>query len=358
MVLSDLLCSAVLMVSCMSIHHSCALLLCCTSFAGAAAAAAAACGLSARAVLEAGLLPGMLSFMHILQMCGPRQRLVYSMADTLTAPITMQCMTSAHSQPVTDARLRPVLWLLPCLPSAPGDDIIPIWSVGERPIISAAAFDAAVKPNRYASAGNSGGYDNVAPALGRFLDVAHNKLWSMKASGELSAPQSHRAELDADDSIELGEECHPRLSCARESSLFSGVSDVCGLAGGVCSHGQPLLGAFMAMPAPERFVYYDLALQELLQSARVNVMYLDTGCSYSRHTRANLLAPAPLHIRTPWWHARGHGVRCCLSYSGLYLPGEFLQAVAAHPMHFCMQGRGYCFVEPEHGSASMVRCVV
>jgi hypothetical protein len=60
----------------------------------------------------------------------------------------------------------------------------------------------------------------------------------------------------------------------------------------------PLLGMFLAMPAPERFLYYDLALQELLLEARVNVMYLDTGCSYSRHRQQHLpLAAAPSHIR-------------------------------------------------------------
>jgi hypothetical protein len=199
-------------------------------------------------------------------------------------------------------------------------------------------FDANVKLNRYASAGRSGGYDEVAPVLCRFLDKAHRQLWSMKQSGELSATQRQRAALDADDiSIELGGECHPRLSCARESSLYSGISDDCGLAGGVCSHGQPLLGTFMTMPAPERFVYYDLALQELLLSARVDIMYLDTGCSYSRHRQLYLpAAPGPCHIRVPWWHARGHGVRCCLSNSGLYLPGELLQVLAYCDTVACM----------------------
>jgi hypothetical protein len=223
------------------------------------------------------------------------------------------------------------LHLLPLLmPPAPADSFLPIWSVGELPWLSAAMFDANVKLNRYASAGRSGGYDEAEPVLSRFLDKAHRQLWLMKESGELSSTQRQRAALDADDiSIELGGECQPRLSCARESSLYSGISDDCGLVGGVCSHGQPLLGTFMTMPAPERFVYYDLALQELLLSTRLDTMYLDTGCTYSRHRQLYLsAAPAPRRICVPWWHARGHGARCCLRNSGLYLPGELPQALA------------------------------
>lgn len=91
------------------------------------------------------------------------------------------------------------------LPSAPADEFIPLWSPGERPILTAAAFDAVVKLNHYTSAGRSGGYSGTAPVLGRFLDEAHRQLWLMKESGELSATQRQRAERDEDDiSIELG----------------------------------------------------------------------------------------------------------------------------------------------------------
>jgi hypothetical protein len=146
----------------------------------------------------------------------------------------------------------------------------------------------------------------------------------MKGNGQLHVKQTQLAELGADEvSIEVAGECHPQLSCARETSLHSGISDECGLAGGVCSHGFPLLGMFLAMPAPERFLYYDLALQELLYDAHVHIMYLDTGCSYSRHRQLLKPRPAaePAHVRLPWWHAKGHGATCCLRNSGLYLPG-------------------------------------
>jgi hypothetical protein len=232
---------------------------------------------------------------------------------------------------------------LPLLPPAEPHRILPIFSCGEKPIIVATSFDSVVKPNRYKSAGRSGGYSEACAVLGRFFGRAHTKLWEMKASGELYVAQSLQAEVGADEvSIEVAGECHPLLSCARETSLQSGISDECGVTGGVCSHGQPLLGMFLAMPAPERFLYYDLALQELLLEARVNVMYLDTGCSYSRHRQLHLpLAAAPSHIRVPWWHARGHGASCYLCNSGLYLPGTLCSAakwvLAYHVLHLAGQ---------------------
>ena len=186
----------------------------------------------------------------------------------------------------------------------------------------------------------------AAAVLGRFLGKAHDKLWHMTSSGELCVAQSRIAELGADEvSIEVDGECHPILTCSRLTSQRSGLCDEFGLTGSVCSHGQPLLGMFLAMPAPERFLYYDLALQELLLEARVNVMYLDTGCSYSRHLQLHSPeAAAPGHIRVPWWHARGHGVNCCLRNSGLYLPGRLCAAASAYIVAMscglccCMQG--------------------
>ncbi|KAF6255126.1 hypothetical protein COO60DRAFT_1641828 [Scenedesmus sp. NREL 46B-D3] len=176
-------------------------------------------------------------------------------------------------------------------------DFLPVFGHGELPIILAACFDSAVKPNRYNSAGRSGGYMGAAAVLGRFLGKAHDKLWHMTSSGELYVAQSRIAELGAHEvSIGVDGECHPILTCSRLTSQRSGLCDEFGLTGYVCSHGQPLLGMFLAMPAPERFLYYDLALQELLLEARVNVMYLDTGCSYSRH----------LQLHSPEAAAPGH----------------------------------------------------
>ncbi|KAF6249657.1 hypothetical protein COO60DRAFT_942889 [Scenedesmus sp. NREL 46B-D3] len=197
-----------------------------------------------------------------------------------------------------------------------------LWQHSSAQQTLAACFDSAVKPNRYNSAGRSGGYMGAAAVLGLFLGKAHDKLWHMTSSGELYVAQSRIAELGADEvSIEVDGECHPILTCSRLTSQRSGLCDAFGLTGSVCSHGQPLLDMFLAMPAPERFLYYDLALQELLLEARVNVMYLDTG-SYSSHLQLHSPeAAAPGHIRVPWWHARGHGVNCCLRNSGLYLPG-------------------------------------
>lgn len=201
---------------------------------------------------------------------------------------------------------------------------MPIFQLGEQPVIPVVCFDAVVKASRYSSAGRSGGYSDAPAVIGRFFSRAHDRLWDMSSSGELHVMQSRIAKLGADEvSIEVDGECHPILSCARSYSQRSGVCDECGVVGGVCSHGQPLQGMFLAMPAPERFLYYDLLLKELLLDAQVNIMYLDTGCSYARHRQLHLPAAAtPSQIRVPWWHARGHGVNCYLQNSGLYLSGR------------------------------------
>ena len=126
--------------------------------------------------------------------------------------------------------------------------------------------------------------------------------------------------------------CHPRLSCARGTSLSSSISDECGVAGAVCSHGVPLLGCMLAMPAPERFLYYDLLVAFLLQLVDLNVLYLDTGCTYAAHWRIYMSGVQdPLQIKLPWWHARGHGAECYLQNSGFYMPGESRSALPASP---------------------------
>lgn len=186
------------------------------------------------------------------------------------------------------------------------------------------AFDANVKANRYRSAGRSGGWNNVGRVQHRFLDAAHNKLWDMHAAGELPVSSSGSAAVADDVDLELDGQCHPHLSCARETSITSGISEQCGLAGCTCSHGIPIMGGFVAMPSPERFLYYDLLLEPLLSVLDVDVMYLDTGCVYKKHFAASKQdgAAAPKHIRVPWWHCRGHGSHCAPYNSGLYLTGK------------------------------------
>ncbi|KAF6246657.1 hypothetical protein COO60DRAFT_1200439 [Scenedesmus sp. NREL 46B-D3] len=150
-----------------------------------------------------------------------------------------------------------------------------LWQNSSAQQTLAACFDSAVKPNRYNSAGRSGGYMGAAAVLGLFLGKAHDKLWHMTSSGELYVAQSRIAELGADEvSIEVDGECHPILTCSRLTSQRSGLCDAFGLTGSVCSHGQPLLDMFLAMPAPERFLYYDLALQELASPGVADVELL------------------------------------------------------------------------------------
>lgn len=209
-----------------------------------------------------------------------------------------------------------------------------------KPVLPVAFFDAKAKANRYQKAGRASSRSFVELSHGHFFAQAHADVWQLKAEGG-SLPLSSTglsglgggssvdrtaegsgddAELELDAVVE--DSCHPRLTCARETSLCSSISDVCGVAAGVCSHGQPLLGAALALPAPERFLYYDLILSHLLRSAEVRLMYLDTGCSYAAHWRLYMpQGAAPAQIKVPWWHAQGHGAACYVKNSGLYLPG-------------------------------------
>lgn len=180
----------------------------------------------------------------------------------------------------------------------------------------------------------------------RFFADAHADVWRLHAAGPLplsstgtsglgdsgsNGSNSSRAGDDADFELQavVEDSCHPRITCARETSLCSSISDVCGIAARVCSHGVPLLGCAVSMPAPERFLFYDLILSHLLKVVHVQLMYLDTACSYGSHWRHYMPQDAgPSAIKVGWWHARGHGASCFMKNSGLYLPGEALyQAV-------------------------------
>jgi hypothetical protein len=172
------------------------------------------------------------------------------------------------------------------------------------------------------------------PTHGRYLGVASTQVWQLHASGSLpicppdvftQQPAAGAADVD-DEELELeahaASSCHPRLQCARERSQGSSINDECGIAGVVCSHGLPLHGGMLEMPAPERFLYYDLLMVQVLQQADVDIMFLDTGCTYARHWQLYLAeGPAPGAIKVPWWHARGHGPSCYVKNSGLYLQG-------------------------------------
>jgi hypothetical protein len=210
-----------------------------------------------------------------------------------------------------------------------------------KPVLSVACFDANVKANHYRNAGKASSSSFEQLEGGHFFADAHADVWRLKAAGHLplystgssglgdssSGSNSSRAGDDADFELQavVEDSCHPRITCARETSLCSSISDVCGIAAGVCSHGVPLLGCALAMPAPERFLYYDLFLSHLLRSVHLQLMYLDTACSYGPHWRHYMPQDAgPSAIKVNWWHARGHGAGCFLKNSGLYLPGEAL----------------------------------
>lgn len=228
-----------------------------------------------------------------------------------------------------------------CVPA--GDVALPAVGATGKPFLFAAATDAMVKGNRYKSAGRSSSVSQDSEHM--FFGQPHKQLMVLSAAGQLplssafdassgsvrmQAGGSADAAADAaaadDEALELDahieHQCHPRLSCARETSVNNSISDECGIAGVVCTHGQPLLGCMLAMPAPERFLYFDLLVSYLLHLVELQVLFLDTGCTYTAHWRLHMPEPPPAHIKVPWWHGRGHGSDCFLRNSGFYLPGE------------------------------------
>lgn len=214
-------------------------------------------------------------------------------------------------------------------------------------IVRVGCMDANSKANRYQSAGKASSSSFQQLPAGHFFAAAHKDVWQMQAAGRglplsstgssgigngnssnpavnaarASSSSADDADLELDAVVQ--DSCDAHLTCARQTSQCSSISDVCGVAAVVCPHGQPFKGCALAMPAPERFLYYDLLLAHLLASSEVQLVYLDTGCSYAAHWRLHIPGVAgPVLIRVPWWHARGHGAKCYLKNSGLYLPGE------------------------------------
>lgn len=201
-----------------------------------------------------------------------------------------------------------------------------------------------VKANRYKSAGKSSAVSQDSEHM--FFGPPHKQLMELNAAGQLplsaacdassdgvsmqaGGPAAAAADEAAADDAELEldahveRQCHPRLSCARETSVNNSISDECGIAGIVCTHGQPLLGCMLAMTAPERFLFFDLLVSYLLGLVELQVLFLDTGCTFAAHWRLHMSEhQPPTHTKVPWWHGRGHGSECFLRNSGFYLPGE------------------------------------
>lgn len=230
-----------------------------------------------------------------------------------------------------------------------------------KPFLTAACFDANAKANRLASAGRGRVYNASHTSDDTFFfGPVHRELCKLDSAGPLplsasypgsngSGPDSSngtaagtdsnssgdassavsgsdRAAAASDEELEaeaqVEHNCHPNLSCARESSVSSSISDEHGMVGAVCAHGQGLLGLMMAMPAPERLLYYDLAASYLATLVDLGVMYLDTGCIFKAHWERHMPGLPPFAIWLPWWHARGHGEDCYLKNSGFYKPGR------------------------------------
>jgi hypothetical protein len=129
--------------------------------------------------------------------------------------------------------------------------------------------------------GNVGrSYEGITPTERCFFGNANNRFWpglrgDSRPSVLVREFQPTPVNLDCP---------HPRLTYERVSrKAGGGVIDIWGGWGGVCGHGFPVEGAFIAMDGPENFSLGCEMLGDVLGDTEVHHYYQDTACSFSGH---------------------------------------------------------------------------
>lgn len=164
-------------------------------------------------------------------------------------------------------------------------ELVPIYDVTRttKPPLKAIMLDACQKLNLLAGMGTS--YADIHPVLSTYMGVPHQEVLQRMQAVHSSSGQPRAAAPNGGGEAELP--CHPNLRCARDfSRVGNGVLDYFGVMGAVCCHGFPLVGCFVAMPAPEQYMYYDAVLTWVLKRTRVVDCYIDFACQYKRHLKA------------------------------------------------------------------------
>lgn len=211
-------------------------------------------------------------------------------------------------------------------------DLVPVCDIKQSslPVIKAVMMDGCQKLNRLAGMGAS--YAEVSPVLTTYLGAPHQEVLQHVQGGGSGAAAAH------DDGGEAGMSCHPNLRCARDySRVGAGVLDYHGVMGAVCCHGFPLVGCFVAMPAPEQYLYYDTVLSHVLRRARVVDCYIDFACQYKRNLGARLQARGVCEGAA----ACTEGLEGCfgLASAGTVVQWTHLCALAKHTEHQCTRRR-------------------
>lgn len=176
-------------------------------------------------------------------------------------------------------------------------------------------------------------------------NVAHNfggpeaEVRDLEAQGKLNL----RSFVDSDGVTDASydadiRECSSNFHCARPNSVAmeSSTCVVHGMVGAVCSHGSPLVGAFVDMHGSEQFIYYLIIITALVSHCpNLGFVYVDFACRLSVTWKRfiakqgskvfqspNLLAAANgLQLLVNWMHGSTHDLSCQLKNSGRYTTG-------------------------------------
>lgn len=143
------------------------------------------------------------------------------------------------------------------------------------PYIIAIMADACTKAAHFASAGRS--QIGIAPWSMAFLAEVARRVIERFRAGELTSAAQQQYECAAAEGSVDG--CNSNLTCSRASASARGMVDYSGISGVTCTHCFPLLGCFVAMPAPEQWAFHIAALIEaLIRLPSIRHVYIDIAC--------------------------------------------------------------------------------
>jgi hypothetical protein len=137
--------------------------------------------------------------------------------------------------------------------------------------------DATVKAAHFSSAGRS--QRDIQPLSDMFLGQVARLVLEKFRTGELTSAAQQQYDCATAEGEDGADSCSSNLTCSRASASARGVVDFCGISGVTCAHSFPLLGCYVAMPAPEQFPYHIAAIAEALtRRPDIRHVYIDIAC--------------------------------------------------------------------------------
>jgi hypothetical protein len=176
--------------------------------------------------------------------------------------------------------------------------------------------DAVTEHNHFSNCGTAA--KTITPHVRSYFGETDQQVQQLESSGQLSlkALRAMAQQQQQQERGEGGEEegsCSTVVRCGREeSNQRSKPLDILGICGFVCQHGNPCLGTFVNMPAPEQFAYYFKIIDYLLDWFKPTALALnvDFACKLGpSYLRYNPLA-AGLAMMVGWMHGASHTPAC------------------------------------------------